>query len=301
MGAMEIIGLSPLLARTSGDPAISIGLIDGPVYLDHPDLSGGRIQEVSPGGASVCSRASSAACVHGTLVAGVLMARRDSGTPGICPGCRLLIRPIFDEALGLKDQLPSATPATLAAAIRDAVDAGARILNLSAAVAHPSSRGERQVEESLTYAARREVIVIAAAGNQGTLASSAITRHAAVIPVVGCDDQGRPTQESNLGSSIGRRGLRAPGKSVTSLATDGGVRTFDGTSAAAPFVTGAIALLWSEFPNATAREIQAAVLLSARGPRNAIVPPLLDAWAAFHHLAGTHESVLCETGAAQAS
>ena len=49
--------------------------------------------------------------------------------------------------------------------------------------------------------------MVAAAGNQGTLGSSAITRHPWVIPVVACDLRGRPMNESNLGSSIGRRGL----------------------------------------------------------------------------------------------
>ena len=35
---LELVGLSPLMARTSGTPEIPIGLIDGPVRLDHPDL-----------------------------------------------------------------------------------------------------------------------------------------------------------------------------------------------------------------------------------------------------------------------
>ena len=96
------------------------------------------------------------------------------------------------------------------------------------------------------------ITVVAAAGNQGTVGSSAITRHAWVIAVIGCDLEGRPTAESNLGSSIGRWGLAAPGQNITSLGTDGKPQTSGGTSVAAPFVTGAIALLWSEFPGASA-------------------------------------------------
>jgi subtilisin family serine protease len=52
---------------------------------------------------------------------------------------------------------------------------GARVLNLSIAFAQPSSRGERELEEALDYAAQLGVIVVAASGNQGTLVSSAIT------------------------------------------------------------------------------------------------------------------------------
>ena len=104
-------------------------------------------------------------------------------------------------------QMPSATPRELAAAIIECIDAGARVINLSLALAQPSIKGEQALEEALDQAVRRGVIVVAAAGNQGTLGSSAITRHPWVIPVVACDRRGRPMNDSNLGSSIGRRGL----------------------------------------------------------------------------------------------
>ena len=55
--------------------------------------------------------------------------------------------------------------------------------------------------------------------------------------------------------------------------------TLGGTSAATPFVTGAIALLWSLFPAATAAEVRLALTQARR--RSAVVPPLLDAWAAY--------------------
>ena len=42
-----------------------------------------------------------------------------------------------------------------------------------------------------------------------------------LIPVAACDLQGRPLNESNLGSSIGRRGLMAPGVAITSLGRNG--------------------------------------------------------------------------------
>jgi subtilisin family serine protease len=67
-------------------------------------------------------------------------------------------------------------------------------------------------------------------------------------------------RESNLGHSIGMRGLGAPGDAVTSLSTAGPPLTLGGTSVAAPFVTGAIALLWSKFSAATAAEIRHARL-----------------------------------------
>jgi len=181
--------------------------------------------------------------------------------------------------------MPSATPQELAAAIIDCIDAGARIINLSLALAQPSTKGEHALAEALDHSVRRGVIVAAAAGNQGTLGSSAITRHPWVIPVVGCDLRGRPITESNLGSSIGRRGLSAPGDEITSLGAEGQALTLGGTSVAVPFVTAAIALLWSEFPSASAAEIKLAVVQASTPRRAAVVPPLLDAEAAYRTLA----------------
>jgi len=159
------------------------------------------------------------------------------------------------------------------------------VLNVSAAIAQPAIKSERVLEEALGQAARSGVIVIAAAGNQGTLGSTAITRHSWVIPVVAYDQQGKPMNHSNLGSSIGRRGLGAPGDGITSLGAEGKPLTLGGTSAAAPFVTGTVALLWSEFPNASAADIKLAVAQSYSGRRNTVVPPLLDAWMSYQSLA----------------
>jgi subtilisin family serine protease len=73
----------------------------------------------------------------------------------------------------------------------------------------------------------------------------------------------------------------APGEGVTSLGTNGKPQTLGGTSAAAPFATGAIALLWSEFPRAQANQIKVAITHAGSVRRRAIAPPLLDAWAAY--------------------
>jgi subtilisin family serine protease len=284
MGPLDVVNLTPLMARTSGRVEIKIGLIDGPVAIDHPDLAAQNILTVPGRQSGACSTASSLACLHGTFVAGMLLAKRGSAAPAICPGCTLLVRPIFTEsALGNGD-MPSAKPEELAQAIAETVDAGARIINLSAAVSQPSARGERELDEALNYATRRNVIVVVAAGNQGTVGASVITRHSWVIPVAACDLQGRMMTASNLGNSIGRNGLTAPGDDITSLAASGKPQKFGGTSAAVPFVVGAIALLWSEFLAASAVQIKLAVT-QARCPRhNAIAPPLLDAWAAFENM-----------------
>ena len=249
--ALDLVGLSALMRLSAGRPEVAIGLIDGPVAMDHADLAGSAIRELPGKASSACSKAnSSVACLHGTFIAGILLAKRGSPAPAICPSCALLAYPIFADAPDNKE-MPSATPEDLAAAILACVGAGARILNLSLALMQSFAKGERALREALDHAARRGVIVVAAAGNQGSVGGTIITRHPWVIPVAACDAQGRPTRESNLGHSMGLRGLSAPGEAITSLGVDGKPLTLGGTSVAAPFVTGAIALLWSEFPAAT--------------------------------------------------
>jgi subtilisin family serine protease len=103
--------------------------------------------------------------------------------------------------------------------------------------------------------------------------------------VAACDLQRKPLGESNLAGSFGRRGLSAPGDRITSLGTNGGPRTFGGTSVAAPFVTGAIALLWSVFPTASATAVRCAITQAYHPRRKTVVPPLLNAWAAYQFLA----------------
>ena len=285
MNPLDLVKLTPLMELTHGRSEVVIGLIDGSVAMKHPDLVGENIREFSGKLSGQCVDPSSVSCVHGTFVAGILCGKRTSAAPAICPNCTLLIRPIFAETTRGNEQIPSATPAELAAAIVECIEAGARILNMSVAILQSSSQGERELQEALDYASKRGVIPVAASGNQGTLGSSAITRHPWVIPVVACDVQGRPISYSNLGSSIGRRGLSAPGDQVTSLGVEDKPLTMGGTSVAAPFVTGAVALLWSAFPSATAAEVKFTVTQAYAPRRTTVVPPLLDAWTAYQVMA----------------
>jgi Subtilisin-like serine proteases len=284
MSPLELVKLKALMERTSGSPDVKVGLIDGPVAIQHADLAGEHIREIPGKNGATCAQANSRACLHGTFIAGILSGKRNSPAPAICPDCTLLIRPIFAETTSGHEHMPSATPLELAAAIIACIEAGAQVINLSLALAQPSTRGEQALVEALNQAVRRGVIVVAAAGNQSTLGSSAITRHPWVITVVACDLGGRPMNESNLGSSIGRRGVSAPGDSITSLGSEGQSLTFAGTSVAVPFVTGTAALLWSEFPRATAAQIKLAITHATTLRRASVVPPLLDATAAYQIL-----------------
>ncbi len=117
MKSLDLIKLTALMEITSGRAETMVGLIDGPVVRDHPDLVGENIRDIPGKTNSQCTQANEAACTHGTFVAGILCGKRDSVAPGICPNCTLLVRPIFAERTAGSTQMPSATSEELAAAI----------------------------------------------------------------------------------------------------------------------------------------------------------------------------------------
>lgn len=270
---IDIVRLRQVMARGEGRHSVAIAVIDGPVLIDHAGMLRPPVV-IGDAKAARCA-VPGAACSHGTFVAGILAARRGEQAPGICPGCTLFVRPVFqDDSDG---RTPNSSAEAISRAILDCVRAGAKVINLSLAVTKPSASGERAVHDALQVAAGRGVIVVAAAGNQSELASTVITRHPWVIPVAACDAAGRLASHSNLGSSIGRNGLAAPGVGIASLGVGDRSSILDGTSASAPFVTGAVALLWSEFPRASALDVRLAIL-RASIRRVSVTPPLLDAW-----------------------
>src|SRR6516162_5601797 len=85
MCPLDLVKLAPLMQRTSGRAEVKVAVIDGPVAVAHPDLSGARIHEVPGRLGAACARVGSAACTHGTFVAGILSANRASSAPAICP------------------------------------------------------------------------------------------------------------------------------------------------------------------------------------------------------------------------
>ena len=91
MAALTLPGLDDLRAITSGRPEVTVGLIDGPVATDGPQLTDALLA-VAPGYENR-AEAAGPATRHGTLVASLLF-----GKGGICPGCCGLVAPILGES-----------------------------------------------------------------------------------------------------------------------------------------------------------------------------------------------------------
>jgi subtilisin family serine protease len=283
VGDFGVEGLAQLMSRTSGAPEVVIGLIDGPVDWQHQGLIRDNLREIAPH-TTVCADSGNPACVHGTFLAGVFAGAPGSVAPGLCPGCTLLLRPLFHESGPLHFGQPGASAEELAQAIIDVVAAGAQIVNLSVSLMRGTDGPWAQLDSALDYAAKRGAVAVLAAGNQGAVGGTR-ARHPVALPVAACDSDGRPLPSSNLGGSLARRGVSAPGERITSLGACGGVLTFGGTSVATALVSGLIALLCSLFPWAGSRRAADAVIRTARGGRKSIIPPIVNASAAYDLMA----------------
>ena len=272
MNPLQTVGISKLAEVTRGRAEVSIGLIDGVVDVSDSRLKDAHIQNVTSAEIA-CNGPSDEGCRHATLLAATLVGQQG----GACPACTLLVHPIFTSTRASSPPVSDAM--TLASALVDTVEAGASVINLSLAVNNVGRQAALALTDVLNFACSRRVIVVAASGNGGELATSPITAHPWVIPVVAYNGGESLLSFSNIGRSVGTNGLGAPGI----VASADGVPQIAGTSVAAIFVTAAAALLRSALPESSPGEVIHA-LRAASGNRAGVIPPLLDVWASYLRL-----------------
>lgn len=156
MNANQLIQADRLLSKTTGRPSVRVGLIDGPVAIDHPDLAHKHLQLLPGKQSGACSISHSSACIHGTQVAGILSSKRNAQVTGICPDCTLLILPIFLESTGPDVASDSAT---LSRAILAQIAAGAWVINLSLGLDIKDFSEDDALVAALDQAAARQVLI----------------------------------------------------------------------------------------------------------------------------------------------
>ncbi len=67
MVPLELAKLTLLMERTSGSPAVQIGLIDGPVVIHHPNLVGEHLHEIPGNNGAACTQANRRRACTGPL------------------------------------------------------------------------------------------------------------------------------------------------------------------------------------------------------------------------------------------
>ncbi len=202
--------------------------------------------------------------VHGTHVAGIIGAMRNGiGADGVADNVRIMmLRTVPNGDEYDKD---------IALAIRYAVDNGAKIINMSFGKGY--SPEKKWVDDAVKYAESKGVLLVHAAGNDGrdlekepsfpspyffgttTKAPNFITVGASSDPSIKGD---QIADFSNYGNKT--VDVFAPGVKIYSTLPGGDkYGNNQGTSMAAPVVSGIAALIWSHYPHLTAKQVKEAI------------------------------------------
>lgn len=154
---------------------------------------------------------------------------------------------------------PSLSTAAIIEAIGYAVQHGARVITMSFGTWFSS----QALAEAVQRAAARDVLLVAAAGNDGANFPNYPAAYPSVLAVAATDDRGVKASFSTYGPWVD---FSAPGLVVTTTAFGGGTTTASGTSFAAPFVAGVLARVAAAHLDWTSQRIAAFVRAFATDP-----------------------------------
>lgn len=203
-------------------PQVTVAVIDSGVTLDHPFLSGRLTEGISLAGDDAADVSDSVG--HGTSVAGIIA---DVSLPNV------KIMPVR-----VADEEGTVYASAVIAGIKASQEKGADVINMSL-----GAKGKNTVMEAAVLEAERAgIICVAAAGNKGEDASGYYPANMeSVIGVSNLSDKENLYAGSNFGDVID---LAAPGTGICTSDKNGEMtESFSGTSAAAPFVSAAAAIV----------------------------------------------------------
>ncbi len=262
--------------KTTGSENVVVAIIDTGVDATHEDLRniklvpGINLLENKPIEGNVNSDDNG----HGTLIAGILGATPGNSRGVVGTNWKISIMPIKAlNAAGTGDS------GDIARGIIWAVDNGAQIINLS--LGGISFGHDRALSEAIAYAFKKNVIIVAAAGNDSS-ATGLNLDEGPVFPI--CEDNDSnmvigvtAVDQNDLKPNFANFGkncidVAAPGKRIlstinhdplTKAAAPNSYAYASGTSLAVPFVSGEAALLKALFPFASNTQIRDQIIATA--------------------------------------
>ena len=266
---------------TEGSPQVKVAVVDDGIQSDHPMFKG-RITDAY--NVFTQDNRLSLGEGHGTHTAGLAVGSSDnynSGASGVAPKCKLMPIQVIDNR-----QCPLSA---LVAGVMYAIHHEADVVNISIG---PSFQGlnvlpvEQQSQIASTqfrnvaalwarvckFAAERKTILVFAAGNDDILTSiPPENRNESCIVVTAVDKRMYPTVFTNYGPCSD---ISAPGKNIYSSWPTNTYQSCDGTSMAAPIVTGTIALMKSINKDLTVEQARNA-LFSTGADVYGWIPPMV--------------------------
>lgn len=240
-----------------------IAIIETGFDATHPDFQGGWVSQRRRGPVPTPGNAAEEkyfrdGVAHGTAVASVIAAPRDGvGIEGFLPGARVRV---YNSA--------PVCPA-VAAAIRQAVDDGARVINASYGFVAGGACAAHQ--DATSYAFGNGALIVAAAGNfrpTQPWVQPGNDLHVLTVSALNALDQPTGFSHQNVYADLSAPGedifLAVPAFADTDDGVVDGYASWDGTSFAAPIVTAAAAWLMAERPTLSADQVAEVLRRSAR-------------------------------------
>ena len=295
--------VEPAWDLTQGSPDVVIAIIDTGVDITHPDLApnvwvnpaeiagngidddgNGFVDDVNGWDFVDDDNLPVPGNPHGTHVAGIVAAKNNDGVgvAGVCPACRIMpVRAGDDKGRFSED--------AVLAAIHYAVDNGASIINMSFGGPAWSALQRQAIQD----AGDAGVLTVVSAGNEGANNDKLLVDRRTIlspdypasydlptiVSVAASTDQDQYGFATGCALSTNSADrcfftnfghdsvdLAAPGVDILSTFPDGEYETEDGTSMAAPFVTGAAGLIESLHPDYSPVDVKNALLNSAARP-----------------------------------
>lgn len=267
---------------TEGKPDVVVAIVDDGIESSHPMFKG-RI--VDPYNVFTQNNRLSFGSGHGTHVAALAVGSTQflsKGAAGIAPKCSLMPIQVFDN-----QYCPTSA---LISGIMYAVHKDADVVNISIA---PSFQGlnslpvQEQIEIAKTQfknmeklwdrvcriAAKKNTILVFAAGNDDIISWVIPENRTDVAISVGAvNAKLQPTQFTNYGEGTD---ISAPGDDIFSAFPRGTFKRMDGTSMAAPIVTGTIALMKSLKKDITLEQVRNVLYRTGRPIESGSMPPMI--------------------------
>jgi parallel beta-helix repeat protein len=195
--------------------------------------------------------------MHGTHVAGIIggVGNNNKGVAGVCWKASIMALKCFDAS-------GSGSLGDAIEAIAYAVDNGAKVINASWGFSYET----QALRDSIQAAADAGVILVAAAGNDGTNndnvpyypCNTDVNNVISVMATDHNDNRVNTWWSSNYGATTVDIG--APGHAIRSCYLGGNYVSISGTSMAAPHVAGACALMWAANPSLTYSQVKNVLL-----------------------------------------
>lgn len=217
---------------------VKVAVLDTGIDLDHEDISAKVVASQNYSTSTTLDDKYG----HGTHVAGIIAASKDNtlGVTGVCPDCQIMnVKVLGDNGSGALS--------AIANGITWAADNGAKVINMSLG----STTSATTLSSAVSYAWKKGVVIVAAAGNNGVKSQFYPAAYTNVIAVAATDNRDVKASFSNYGSTW--VDVAAPGVNIFStipnhpyaLGTVYNYAYLSGTSMASPAVAGTAALVWT--------------------------------------------------------